>query len=109
MEPLGQPPAWIFLTYGSVCSGIEAVTVAWEQLGFRPAWFAEIDPFCSALLAHRHPGVPNLGDFTTIEESSRPIDLLAGGTPCHYAERRIMPHHRTAIVIDGVLDISNSA
>jgi len=82
MEPLGQPPAWIFLTYGSVCSGIEAVTVAWEQLGFRPAWFAEIDPFCSALLAHRHPGVPNLGDFTTIEESSRPIDLLAGGTPC---------------------------
>jgi DNA (cytosine-5)-methyltransferase 1 len=70
------------LTYGSVCSGIEAVTVAWEQLGFRPAWFAEIDPFCSALLAHRHPGVPNLGDFTTIEESSRPIDLLAGGTPC---------------------------
>ena len=70
------------MTYGSVCSGIEAVTVAWEQLGFRPAWFAEIDPFCSALLAHRHPGVPNLGDFTTIEESSRPIDLLAGGTPC---------------------------
>jgi DNA (cytosine-5)-methyltransferase 1 len=58
------------------------VTVAWEQLGFRPAWFAEIDPFCSALLAHRHPGVPNLGDFTTIEESRRPIDVLAGGTPC---------------------------
>ena len=56
--------------------------MAWEQLGFRPAWFAEIDPFCSALLAHRHPGVPNLGDFTTIEESRRPIDVLAGGTPC---------------------------
>jgi DNA (cytosine-5)-methyltransferase 1 len=70
------------LTYGSVCSGIEAVTVAWEPLGFRPAWFAEIDPFCSALLAHRHAGVPNLGDFTTIEESRRPIDVLAGGTPC---------------------------
>ena len=52
LEPLGQPPAWILLTYGSVCSGIEAVTVAWEPLGFRPAWFAEIDPFCSALLAH---------------------------------------------------------
>jgi DNA (cytosine-5)-methyltransferase 1 len=56
--------------------------VAWEPLGFRPAWFAEIDPFCSALLGHRHPGVPNLGDFTTIEETRRPIDLLAGGTPC---------------------------
>ena len=81
-EPLGQPPAWISLTYGSVCSGIEAVTVAWEPLGFRPAWFAEIDPFCSVLLAHQHPGVPNLGDFTTIKESHAPIDVLAGGTPC---------------------------
>jgi DNA (cytosine-5)-methyltransferase 1 len=70
------------LTYGSVCSGIEAVTVAWEPLGLRPAWFAEVDPFCSALLAHHYSGVPNLGDFTTIEESRRPIDLLAGGTPC---------------------------
>ncbi len=56
--------------------------MAWEPLGFRPAWFAEIDPFCSALLAHRHPGVPNLGDFTTIKGSCGPIDVLAGGTPC---------------------------
>ena len=70
------------MTYGSVCSGIEAVTVAWEPLGFRPAWFAEIDPFCSALLAHRYPDVPNLGDFTTIKGSRGPIDVLAGGTPC---------------------------
>jgi DNA (cytosine-5)-methyltransferase 1 len=70
------------LTYGSVCSGIEAVTVAWEPLGFRPAWFAEIDPFCSALLAHRYPDVPNLGDFTSIQDLCGPIDLLAGGTPC---------------------------
>ena len=58
------------------------MTVAWEPLGFRPAWFAEIDPFCSALLAHRYPGVPNLGDFTTIKGSCGPIDVLAGGTPC---------------------------
>ena len=79
------------MTYGSVCSGIEAVTVAWEPLGFRPAWFAEIDPFCSALLAHRYPDVPNLGDFTTIKGTCAPIDVLAGGTPCHYAERRNMP------------------
>ncbi|MCX6624615.1 MAG: DNA cytosine methyltransferase, partial [Acidobacteria bacterium] len=70
------------MIYGSVCSGIEAVTVAWESLGFRPAWFAEIDPFCSALLAHRYPGVENLGDFTAIQEISGPIDILAGGTPC---------------------------
>ena len=70
------------MTYGSVCSGIEAVSVAWEPLGFRPAWFAEIDPFCSALLTHRYPGVENLGDFTAIDEGRGPIDILAGGTPC---------------------------
>jgi len=70
------------MTYGSVCSGIEAVTVAWMPLGFRPAWFAEIDPFCSALLAHHYPEVPNRGDFRTIEADAGPIDILAGGTPC---------------------------
>lgn len=70
------------MIYGSVCSGIEAVTVAWKPLGFRPAWFAEIDPFCSALLAHRYPGVENLGDFTAIQDVRSPIDILAGGTPC---------------------------
>jgi DNA (cytosine-5)-methyltransferase 1 len=75
--PLGDS-----LTYGSVCSGIEAASVAWEPLGFRPTWFSEIDPFCSALLAHRYPGVKNLGDFTAIQEGHGPIDILVGGTPC---------------------------
>ncbi len=70
------------MVYGSVCSGIEAVTLAWEPLGFRPSWFAEIDPFCSALLAHRFPHVANLGDFTAIGPDAGPIDVLAGGTPC---------------------------
>lgn len=70
------------MTYGSVCSGIEAATVAWEPLGFRPVWFAEIDPFCSALLAHHYPDVENRGDFTRIDGGSGAIDILAGGTPC---------------------------
>jgi len=70
------------MTYGSVCSGIEAVSVAWEPLGFRPAWFAEIDPFCSALLAHHYPQVSNRGDFTRIAPDRTAIDVLAGGTPC---------------------------
>jgi DNA (cytosine-5)-methyltransferase 1 len=52
--------------YGSVCSGIEAATVAWHPLGWRAAWYAEIDPFCRKLLAHYYPGVPNLGDLTNI-------------------------------------------
>jgi len=70
------------VTYGSVCSGIEAATVAWEPLGFDPAWFAEIDPFCSALLEYRYPHVANLGDFTQIDAPPGTIDILVGGTPC---------------------------
>jgi DNA (cytosine-5)-methyltransferase 1 len=75
------------MRYGSVCSGIEAASVAWEPLGWRPAWFAEIEPFPSAVLAHRYPTVPNLGDMTLLPErvASGEIeapDVLVGGTPC---------------------------
>lgn len=75
------------LCYGSVCSGIEAVTLAWQPLGLRAAWFSEIDPFASALLAHRYPTIANLGDMTCIaREVSRGTvvapDILVGGTPC---------------------------
>lgn len=75
------------LTFGSVCSGIEAASVAWEPLGWRAVWVAEIEPFPCALLAHRFPGTPNLGDMTTIApriavgEVTAP-DVLVGGTPC---------------------------
>ena len=69
--------------YGSVCSGIEAASVAWEPLGWRPAFFSEIDPFPRAVLAHRFPEVPCHGDFTTIGGGDYgAIDLLVGGTPC---------------------------
>lgn len=77
----------ITLTYGSVCSGIEAASIAWEPLGMRPAWFSEIEPFPCAVLAERWPEVPNLGDMTKIaasvaaNEVAAP-DLLVGGTPC---------------------------
>ena len=54
------------MTYASVCSGIEAASVAWEPLGWRPAWFSEIEPFPSAVLAHRFQSVPNLGDVALI-------------------------------------------
>lgn len=71
------------LRYGSVCSGIEAATVAWHALGWEPVFFAEVDKFPSAVLAHRFPDVPNMGDFTKIEASDvGSIDLLVGGTPC---------------------------
>ena len=75
------------LRYGSVCSGIEAVSVAWQPLGLEPAWFAEIDPFANAVLDHHYPHVPNLGDMTTLASrigSGTLIapDILVGGTPC---------------------------
>jgi len=72
------------LVYASVCSGIEAATVAWEPLGWRPAFFAEIEPFPSAVLAHHYPALPNLGDMTTIDGRAwrGKIDVLVGGTPC---------------------------
>jgi DNA (cytosine-5)-methyltransferase 1 len=71
------------IRYGSVCSGIEAPSVAWHGLGWQPQWFAEIATFPSAVLAHHWAHVPNLGDFTNAPpESFSPIDLLVGGTPC---------------------------
>lgn len=71
------------LRYLSVCSGIEAATVAWHPLGWRPVAFSEIDPFPSAVLAHHYPSVPNWGDMTRFEEwPDADVDVLVGGTPC---------------------------
>jgi DNA (cytosine-5)-methyltransferase 1 len=72
------------MRYLSVCSGIEAATVAWHDLGFEPLAFAEVDPFPSAVLAHHYPDVPNLGDMTQIDgrQFRGSCDLLVGGTPC---------------------------
>lgn len=84
------------ISYGSVCSGIEAASVAWEVLGFSPAWFSQFDPehkykngpdFPSAVLAHHWPEVPNLGDMTKLAAKMRAgemdaPDILVGGTPC---------------------------
>ena len=73
--------------FGSVCSGIEAASVAWHPLGWQAAWLSEIEPFPSAVLAHHYPDVPNLGDMTTIADRIRAglveaPDMLCGGTPC---------------------------
>jgi len=74
------------MRYGSVCSGIEAASVAWHPLGWKPQWFSEIEHFPSAVLKHRFPDVPNLGDMTQLNQNpvfnEQPIDLLVGGTPC---------------------------
>jgi DNA (cytosine-5)-methyltransferase 1 len=69
--------------FGSVCSGIEAASVAWHPLGWQAAFYAEIEPYPRTVLQHHYPEVPCHGDFTTIQNGQyRPIDLLVGGTPC---------------------------
>lgn len=72
------------MRYLSVCSGIEAATVAWHPLGWKPTAFAEVGKFPSEVLAQRHSSVPNLGDMTEYKEwqVDGQIDLLVGGTPC---------------------------
>lgn len=71
------------LVYGSVCSGIEAATVAWHPLGWRLAWFSEIEAFPRAVLAHHYPDVPCHGDFREVpSDEFASLDLLVGGTPC---------------------------
>ncbi|WP_455905862.1 DNA cytosine methyltransferase [Acinetobacter bereziniae] len=75
------------ITYGSVCSGIEAATVAWHSLGWIPSWFAEIEKFPNQVLQHHYPNVRNIGDMTLIKQMIKDNeidapDILVGGTPC---------------------------
>lgn len=71
------------MRYLSVCSGIEAATVAWHPLGWTPAAFSEIEKFPAQVLAHHYPDTPNLGDMTKFQEwPDANIDVLVGGTPC---------------------------
>ena len=72
------------MRYLSVCSGIEAATVAWHGLGWKPEAFSEIEKFPSQVLNHHYPDVPNLGDMTKYKEwhLNESIDILVGGTPC---------------------------
>jgi DNA (cytosine-5)-methyltransferase 1 len=87
------------IRYLSICSGIEAFSVATQGLGFAPAAFSEIDKFASAVLAQRFGSnmpdeplsgnaPPNIGDFTRLLDDVDlrtrlgHVDLLVGGTPC---------------------------
>ena len=86
-QPMTTQPSTpqVPLRFLSVCSGMEAASVAWEPLGWKAVGFSEIEPFPCAVLAHRFPNTPNYGSLT--EYQSWPlgpdsIDLLVGGTPC---------------------------
>jgi DNA (cytosine-5)-methyltransferase 1 len=72
------------MKYLSVCSGIEAATVAWHHMGWKPVGFSEIEKFPSQVLAHHYPQVTNFGDMTKYKDwnINDPVGLLVGGTPC---------------------------
>jgi len=97
--------------FRSVCSGIEAATVAWHPLGWRADAFAEIEPFPSALLAHHYPNTPNLGDMTKYRDwPDATFDVLVGGTPCQsfsvagLRKGLADPRGNLALVYLGILD-----
>jgi DNA (cytosine-5)-methyltransferase 1 len=72
------------MKYGTTCSGVDAVSLAWEPIGMTPKFFSEVDLFANTILATRWAHVPNLGDLTQID--GRPwrgeLDILWGSTPC---------------------------
>lgn len=70
------------LRYLSICSGIEAATVAWRPLGMEAVAFAEIDAFPCQVLQHHYPDVVNLGDITSVDWGAYEADIVVGGTPC---------------------------
>lgn len=99
------------MKYLSVCSGIEAATVAWHPLGWEAAAYSEIEKFPSAVLSHHYPTVPNLGDMTKFKEwDLDSVDLLVGGTPCQSFSvaglRKGLedPRGNLALVYCGILD-----
>ena len=74
-------------TVGSICSGIEAASVAWRPLGLKFEWFSEIAPFPSRVLSEKFPQIVNLGDMNDIPEKLINVnicapDIICGGTPC---------------------------
>lgn len=76
-----------FQSVGSVCSGIEAASVAWEPLGMKFQWFSEIADFPSRVLAEKYPNIKNLGDMNDLPaqiESKNIVapDIICAGTPC---------------------------
>jgi len=99
------------MKYLSVCSGIEAASVAWNSLGWEPVAFSEIEPFPCSVLAHHYPNTPNWGDMTKWRDWPREtIDLLVGGTPCqsfsNAGQRRGMddPRGKLALAFSGIAD-----
>ena len=73
------------MRYLSVCSGVEAASLGWHDLGWTPVGFSEIEPYPCRILADKFPDVKNYGDMTKYKEwglERGAVDVLVGGTPC---------------------------
>jgi DNA (cytosine-5)-methyltransferase 1 len=69
--------------HGDLFSGIGGFALAARWMGWRTAWFSEIEPFASRVLAHHWPDAPNHGDITRIDWATvEPVDILTAGFPC---------------------------
>jgi DNA (cytosine-5)-methyltransferase 1 len=100
------------MRYLSVCSGVEAASVAWHPLGWEAVGYSEIEKFPSEVLAHHYPSTPNFGDMTKYKEwnTNGTVELLVGGTPCQSFSvaglRKGLedPRGNLALVYCGILD-----
>jgi DNA (cytosine-5)-methyltransferase 1 len=69
--------AGLFEGYGGLTMGVQAA------VGGELGWYSEIEPAACKVLAHHHPGVPNLGDVTAVDWAAVPRPrILTGGFPC---------------------------
>ena len=75
------------VTFGSVCSGIEAAQLAFNPFGLKQLWSSEIAEFPSKVLDFHYPHIPNVGDMTELprlilDKKYSALDVFCGGTLC---------------------------
>lgn len=67
----------LFSGYGGLEMGVISA------IGGEVAWHCETASAAAAVLRHRFPGIPNLGDITSVDFGAvRRVDVLIGGFPC---------------------------
>jgi DNA (cytosine-5)-methyltransferase 1 len=73
------------LRIGSLCTGYGGLDlgVAAALGGAQLAWCADNDVHVRAILTARFPGVPNLGDITTLDwRTAERVEVITAGFPC---------------------------
>ena len=81
------------MEYGSICSGVEAATLAWRPLGWKAVFFAEVEPFPSAVLCHRFKATRPL----------RPLDPAMADNEKERKTRELWRRQIAALPEDGTI------